>query len=179
MKRKIILNLALSLDGYICDEEGGFDWIKGQGDSTLDTPKQFNFETFTESLDVLVMGKRGYDDAPEGSLDVYADKTIYVVTSSQATPPHANVQFIQGDVVNQITALTKKAGKDIWIYGGAQVADLFIKADVIDEYIIGIVPCLLGRGRRLFLEHNPTLELTLKDYTVGDGVVILTYTKRG
>ncbi len=178
MERKIILNLAMSVDGYICDEEGGFDWIKGHDDSTLNTKKQFDFGVFADSLDVLVMGKRGYDDAPEGSLDAYDDKTIYVVTNSEKTPTKPNVKFIKGDVVSEILKLKQEPGKDIWIYGGAVVADLFIKADVIDEYIFGMIPCVLGRGRRLFLENNPMLELTLVDCTISDGIIISTYTRR-
>lgn len=37
MSGKIILNLAISLDGYIADENGGYDWIIGDGNSTLNT----------------------------------------------------------------------------------------------------------------------------------------------
>lgn len=42
MKRKIILNLAISLDGYIASKDGGFDWILGYGDDTLNTKNKFN-----------------------------------------------------------------------------------------------------------------------------------------
>ncbi len=44
LMRKIILNLAMSVDGYIADEKGGFDWILGQGDKSADSKEQFDFQ---------------------------------------------------------------------------------------------------------------------------------------
>lgn len=178
MERKIILNLAVSLDGYICDEKGGFDWIVGQGDNTLDTEKQIDFFEFINTCDVVIMGKKGYDDAPENSLDIYKDKKIYVVTNSTETPKEDNVEFINGDVVGKILGERESDGKNIFIYGGAQIADLFIKKNVIDEYIIGIIPCILGSGRKLFLENNPMIALDLKEYSFLDGITMLRYSKR-
>lgn len=46
MARDIILNLAISLDGFICDEDGGFAWISGQGDVRADTADHFDFDGF-------------------------------------------------------------------------------------------------------------------------------------
>lgn len=44
MKRKIIINLAISLDGFIADVDSGFDWIKGDGDSSHDTKKNLIYQ---------------------------------------------------------------------------------------------------------------------------------------
>ena len=52
------------------------------------------------------------------------------------------------------------------------------KAKIIDKYIIGIIPIILGKGRRLFLENNPKLKLHLNKYTIQEGITILEYTKR-
>ena len=57
MKRKIILNLAMSIDGYIANEDGGFDWIVGDGDESLDTQNKWNYEKFLEGIDTVVMGR--------------------------------------------------------------------------------------------------------------------------
>lgn len=88
------------------------------------------------------------------------------------------MEIINGDIVEKILKLKKEEGKNIWIFGGAILADTFIKADVIDEYIIGIIPCILGKGRKLFLENNPTINLHLKNYSFSDGIGVLTYAKR-
>ena len=61
MDGKIILNLAISLDGYISDENGGYDWIVGDGNSELNTENKSDFAKFLEGIDVVVMGRNCYD----------------------------------------------------------------------------------------------------------------------
>lgn len=178
MNRKIVLNLAISLDGYICDVDGGFDWIHGQGDNTLDTPNQIDFFEFVNTCDVVVMGAKAYNDAPPNSLDLYNDKKIFVVTKSNEKPLTPNVEFIQGEVVDIILKEREKPGKNIFIYGGGVVVNQFLERDVIDEYIIGIIPVILGKGRKLFFENNPMIPLHLKTYSVSDGIVLMHYLKR-
>ena len=177
-KRRIILNLAMSLDGYIADTEGGFAWIVGDGDRSADSKDQFDFPGFLANVDTLVMGRKAYDDAPSESLDGYKDKTIYVATSEPLERSSNNVLAISGDVVKQIQEVREKEGTDIWIYGGSELADQFIKADIIDEYIVGIIPIILGKGIPLFLADNPTLKLHLTDCTSQEGIVIVRYDKR-
>jgi len=178
MKRKIILNLVISLDGYIADEDGGFDWIKGDGDKTLNTKKQFDFENFTNSIDIIVMGRKAYEDCPSETLESFKDKKIYVATHKDLENKSENVEVISGNIVQKITDLVNEDGKDIWLFGGAGLTDSFIKADVIDGYIIGVIPTILGSGRSLFLKDNPTLKLHLEEYTSKEGIVILKYSKR-
>lgn len=175
--RKIILNLAISLDGYIADDNGGFNWIVGEGEGSLNTEAKFDFPKFIESVDTIVMGSKAYEDAPAGTLSPYDEKKLIVATSRKldVTP---NVELVNGDVCARVLELREEDGKDIWLYGGGVVIDAFIKADVIDEYIIGIIPTVLGSGRKLFLEDNPTIKLHLKESIVDSGIVLLTYSKR-
>jgi dihydrofolate reductase len=176
-KRKIILNLAVSLDGYISDKDGGFAWIHGDGDKSHDTKKQFSFPEFVESVDVIVMGKNAYLDCPPETQEGFKSKKIYVATSHKLESKDANVESINGDICNQILELQKKEGKNIWLFGGAGLTDPFIKADIIDEYIIGIIPIILGKGRKLFLENNPRIKLKLEENTVQEGVIVMRYRK--
>lgn len=177
-QRKIILNLAISLDGYICDKDGGIDWIVGDGDKSGDTEKQFDFAAFIDSVDTVVMGKNGYLDAPKGSLEQYHSHKVFVASNENIENLADNTELIKGELVSHIKSLQEQEGKDIWIYGGAGLADSFIKADVIDEYIVGIIPTILGGGRKLFLDNNPTIKLHLGETTVQEGIVIMRYTKR-
>lgn len=48
--RKIILNLAKSLDGYICDVDGGYAWLKLHGDHTLNTHDHFDVDAEANRL---------------------------------------------------------------------------------------------------------------------------------
>ena len=177
-KRKLILNLAISLDGFIAREDGSFDWIVGDGGGDQLTEATFEFNDFLESIDTVVMGKEAYLDSPEEGMKMFQSKKIYVATHQELTSEHENVEFISGDICSQVTEMLTEKGKDIWLYGGAGVADQFIKADMIDDYIIGIIPVILGSGRPLFLKDNPTLELQLEECTAADGIVIMRYSKR-
>ena len=58
------------------------------------------------------------------------------------------------------------------------VLDSFVKASVIDEYVIGIIPTILGKGINLFYDNNPKIDLKLEYYAVEDGIVIMKYSKR-
>jgi dihydrofolate reductase len=177
-KRKLILNLAVSLDGYIADMDGGFAWIKGDDDKSNDTKKAFDFEEFSNGIDTLVMGRKAYEDCPKETLGMFKDKKIYVATSKKLESEFKNIEFIHEGIYDKVLDLRDKEGKDVWIWGGAGLADSFIKGDVIDEYVIGIIPIILGSGRPLFLEENPTIELHMDECTSQEGVVILRYSKR-
>lgn len=174
MERKIILNLAISLDGYIASEDGGFDWIVGDGHGIADTEEKHDFQKFVDEIDVVIMGRQCYE---QGMHKDYAEKTVYVATS-QNLEDHDNVRFMNGDIVSVILEEKKKEGKNIFLFGGGVVIDPFIKADVIDEYIIGIIPTILGKGRKLFLENNPKIDLKLTHKLVNDGIVLMKYEKR-
>lgn len=174
MSRKIILNLAVSLDGYIASEDGGYDWIVGDGDHTLDTDNKFDFGVFLEGIDTVVMGKNCYD---QNFHQDFKDKKVYVATSKELQD-EANIRFISGDICKVIEEEKAKEGKDIFLFGGGILVDYFIKEDAIDEYIIGIVPTILGKGRPLFLGGNQAIKLQLKEYSVSEGITIFKYIKR-
>ena len=173
MNGKIILNLAISLDGYIADENGGFDWIVGDGNTTLNTDDKWDYGKFLEDIDVIVMGKNCYD---QGFHKDFKGKDVYIASTKELNN-YENYYFINGNIVNSISAL-KNQGKNIFLFGGGGVIDHFVKADVIDEYVIGIIPTILGKGRKLFLEDNPRIDLTLKYYSIEDGVIVMKYSKR-
>ncbi len=173
MDGKIILNLAISLDGYIADENGGYEWIVGDGNSTLNTKDKHEFDKFLETIDVVVMGKNCYNQ------DFHKDfknKDVYIATS-QEIEDYDNYKFICGDICKTISELKGK-GKNIFLFGGGIMIDSFLKEDIIDEYIIGIIPTILGKGRKLFLENNPKIDLSLNAYYVEEGIIIMKYSKR-
>lgn len=175
--RKIILNLAISLDGYICDEEGGFDWIVGHGSEGESGVEAYDFDTFLSNVDTLVMGAEAYKDVVLSGLTTFDDKSILVATHQDLTMK-ANSKIISGDIGQQVQNLKKEEGKNIWLFGGAGSTDPFIRQDIVDEYVIAIIPTILGKGRRLFKGDYPNINLHLDEYVVKDGIAVLTYSKR-
>jgi dihydrofolate reductase len=171
MKQKIILNLAMSLDGFIADLDGKFDWIVGDGSKALDTAKQFTFEHFLDGIDTIVMGRRAYEACDP---DMFKNQQLIVATSGEHSDGE-KIHFISEDPVAHVRA---SLGKRVWVFGGGILADAFIKADVIDEYIIGIIPVILGSGIPLFLGEHDSRRLTLKAYYMQEGIAILQYMRR-
>ena len=172
--RKIIMNLAMSLDGFIANEDGSFDWIKGYEDSSLNTDNPYNYEMLLEDIDIVVMGKRCCEQ--DMHLE-FADKTVYVATHSSISD-YDNLKFCSSEIVEVIKEEQQKQGKDIMLFGGGQLINAFLKADCIDEYIIGLIPVILGKGRPLFYGGHLPIELKLEEYMIDNGIVILRYVNR-
>lgn len=176
MDGKITLHLAISIDGFIADNDGGFDWIHGQGDDVLDTEQDYPFSDFLRDTQVVVMGNHSYQQGFLNANAEYEGKKIYVATSA-AQKDKDNIHFIAGNIVDVIVK-ERDAGKNIFLFGGGITIDPFIKANAIDNYIIGIIPMILGEGRPLFLGGNPAIPLHLDKYSVRDGIPVLHYSKR-
>lgn len=175
-KRKAVLYIAQSLDGYIARANGDIDWLEGDGS---EPESDFGYAEFYNNIDTVIIGRNTYEQitndlSPEEW--PYAGKKTFVV-STQDLAHDENVEFIKGDVVNFINELKKKDGKDIWIVGGAILIDALIKENIIDEYIIAMIPTLLGDGIKLFNEDNPEIRLKFKESTVYNGAVVIHYSK--
>jgi len=173
MSGKVILNLAISLDGYIADENGGYDWIIGHGNHRLDTENQYPFSDFKDSIDIVVMGHTCY---LQGFASDYTKKKVYVASNSMQEDTE-NIEFIRGDIID-IIIKERDDGKTIYLFGGGILIDPFIKANIVDEYMISIIPTILGKGIPLFLGNNPTIALLLNKYSIEDGIIHLFYSKK-
>jgi dihydrofolate reductase len=174
MARRLVMSLAMSLDGYIADEDGGYGWIKGDGSHALDTPNKWDYAEFLRGIDAVVMGRACYD---QGMSEDFRDKTVFVATH-RPPPDEGNVRFIGGDVCATIREELKKPGKDIFLFGGGKLADSFLKEDMVDEYILGIVPVILGKGRPLFYGGGAPIPLRLTECMLEEGIAILRYVRR-
>lgn len=178
MKRgKLILYIAVSLDGYISRENGAIDWLQGHGE--IEHP-DFGYEQFLATIDTVVMGWSTYHQVvTELSPDawVYPNQEALIVTRKTPTLPDGqNVIHPQ----NQLAAVEAQlaAGKNVWLIGGAQTAHEFIAHNLVDEYVITIMPILLGSGIRLFNQSPTEIPLRLIEQRVIDGMVMLTYHRR-
>ena len=177
MKRDIVLYIGVSLDGYIARENGDVDWLGGHGEGT---EADNGYDEFYETIDTVVMGKTTYNQIiNELSKDVwvYKGKKCYVATSEKCDK-NENVEFISGDIAKFVTDLKGQEGKDIWLVGGSKLVDDFIKNNLIDKYVISIIPRILGSGIPLFLDKNPEIRLKLISTKTVDGIVELTYIRK-
>ena len=172
-KGKVILNLAMSLDGFIADENGGYNWIKGQGDNSLDHGPKYDHQLFLKDIDIIVMGRKSFN---EEILKEYGNKEIYVASSKEGKK-YPQVTWFRKNIVEAVVK-ARSAGKNIYLFGGGLLVDNFLKAQIIDEYIIGLIPMILGQGRPLFSGGFLPVPLKLDEFQLEDGIMILRYSKR-
>ncbi len=171
MSRKIVLYIAMSLDGYIAGEYGELDFLNDF--SEVD----FGYDTFDARIDTVVMGSHTYlQVVNELSPDMwaYAGKSTLVATS-QDLPDDENVEFVKNGIVERVLREKQKPGKDIWLVGGGVLASEFIEKNLVDEYIITVMPVILGGGISLFLGGHESLNLNLTKTKKSGNVVELTY----
>lgn len=164
--RKVILYIATSLDGYIAkpnDDLSFLSIVEQEGED-------YGYAEFIESVDTVILGRKTYDwilaKVPEF---VHADKTTYVITR-QERPDREKIRFYRGNIRELITKLKKESGKDIFIDGGAEIVNILLTENLIDEFIISVIPILVGNGIKLFQDGRPELKLHLlstKQYEMG------------
>ena len=175
--RKVALFIAMSLDGYIADVNGGVAWLNGQGDDeeNIDT-----YSEFAERIDTVLMGWNTYHQvATELSPNewVYSDFTAFVFTHRECVSSE-KIHFTDEDPVALLKRLKETVGKDIWICGGANLIQQLIDEDVIDEYDISVIPTLLGKGIRLFGDGKKEIPLKLCRTRAYNGITELVYVHR-
>lgn len=175
--RKVVLWIAMSLDGYIADQRGGVDWLNGQDGAGEDMDA---YSAFIREVDTVIMGWNTYHQivtelSPEEW--AYAGQTSYVVT--HRAPPAADKIIFTGEgPCGLVSRLKREQGKKIWVCGGASIAQQLMEADLIDEYTISVIPTILGAGIRLFGTIPGEIDLQLIQTRTYHGITELQYIRR-
>ena len=169
---KIILNMSLSVDGFIATENG-------DGAVALENIQQDPlFKNFYDSVDSIVMGRRTYDYLKQANPKILAEKHVFVITH-YLRQQEDNIVFIHENIMDTIKTLKQSAKNDIWVIGGAQIANVLLKEGLIDEMTLTTVPVILGKGIRLFSDDNDEKNIQLKQSRTFGQCVQNTYVVNG
>lgn len=174
MVRKVVLYIAMSLDGFIAapNEDLSFlNLVSKEGED-------YGYYDFIKNIDTVIIGRKTYDWVMK-QVDVFphVDKDTYIITRTKKQDKD-RIRFFNGDVKNLITQLKTVEGKNIFCDGGAEIVNLLLKDKLIDEFIISIIPVLLGKGTRLFNNNNEFSRLKLVSAKSFDtGLTQLHYTR--
>ena len=156
---KLILFIAMSLDGYIAGKNDELEWLDMADKEGLD----YGYYAMTQRTGSYITGRRTYEVVLKltgGKFPPAENKKTFILTHEDKAPEN-NVTFYNGDIGELISNLKAESGKDIYCDGGGIAVREFMKRDLIDEYIISILPISLGDGIRLFMGGTPTLKLKL------------------
>lgn len=172
--RKVVLGLAVSLDGFIEGPNGEYDWCF--------TDQDYGMSEFMKRVDTIFYGRKSYEmmlkAAPEIQTDTpwsWDDKQSYVFSNTLKQAPEG-AEMITGDILKQVSEIKKSKGKDIWLFGGASLMHSLLALGLVDEIGIAVHPILLGKGKKLFSELDQRIKLKLVDSkSYNTGLVYLTY----
>lgn len=169
LMRKIILNLAITLDGFIAGPNGEYDWCFTDAD--------YGMADFLDSVDTTLIGGKSYRLLQQYG-PPYPEFTNYVFTRTEKDNPYLNVKLVSEDIPTFAKRLKKEKGKNIWLFGGAEIAQSLLEADLIDELMLSVHPILLGNGLPLFRKTNDRKEfILLQSIPYPTGLVQLIYKK--
>ncbi len=180
---KLIYSAIASLDGYVADDEGNFDW------AAPDEEVHAFVNDLERTVGTYLYGRRIYDvmvywetahtlaDQPaviRHSAEIWqaADKIVYSRTLEKVSSARTRIERDFGpEAVRQLKA---RAGRDISV-GGPDLAGQAIEAGLVDELHLFVVPAVVGGGNR-WLSDNVRLKLELLDERrFGNGTVHLHY----
>ena len=179
-KRKVILDLAVTLDGFIEGPNGEIDWCVMDGES--------NFIDFLKEIDAIFYGRISYDlwgnYEPDDEASIMTkqicneinSKKKYVFSRTKTKDNKGNASFITENVTDWVRRMKATPGKDIWLYGGAKLITTFINEGLVDVLRLAVHPIILGAGKPLF--HNITKKVPLhldQILTSQSGVILMKY----
>ena len=169
--RRVILNLAVSLDGFIEGPNGEYDWCF--------TDQDYGMTEFLAGIDTLFLGRKSFEFMHQQGSAFFSDKSWYVFSKTM-TNVSSQVNLIQDDFEQAVIKIKNLSGSNIWLFGGASLATSFLNAGLVDELLLSIHPIVLGSGKPLFQHLNGRMSFDLVDTkSYSSGLVQLHYCKLG
>ena len=175
MNRKVILYIAMSLDGYIAKPDGDISFLSAVEKDGED----YGYFKFLETVDTVILGRKTYDKVILMGYELpYGERNVFVLTRNPK-PETTKITFYSGSLSELISNLKSKEGLNIYCDGGAETVYQFMLNDLFDELIISIIPVLLGNGIPLFYGGFPEKELKLINSNAFEkGLVQLQYIRK-
>jgi dihydrofolate reductase len=180
----LIYSAICSLDGYVADAEGKFDWSRPDAEvHTFVNDRERPIGTYIYGRKMYDVMKVWQDDewlraAPEAELHDYAAiwraAEKVVVSSTLTEPATPRTRILSSFDADALRALVADAGTDVSI-GGATIAGAALRAGLVDEVSLFLSPVTVGGGLRA-LPDDLRVDLSLLDERrFGNGVVYARY----
>ena len=179
MSRLVMWNL-ITLDGMF---EGTAPWdLRSHEYAWGDELHRFSMEQAAE-VGALVFGRRTYEGmaahwtAATGDIaDFMNSVPKYVFSRTLDRAEWANTTLVKEDAGAAVARLKEREGKDLFVFGSADLSDTLIRHGLFDEYRIGMVPMILGTGNPLFKPATELLKLDLRETRpLGERCLLLRY----
>jgi dihydrofolate reductase len=161
--------VAVSLDGLIEGPNGEYDWCF--------TDQDYGLTDFFNSIDTIFMGRKSYEVAQSnGGMSMWKGAKTYVFSNTIEKSPSEGVEIVRS--MNDVAGILQGPGKNIWLFGGAELTTAFLNARLVDEMWLSVHPMVLGNGKPLFKNIDTRKHFRLIDTLVYDsGLITLKYSQ--
>lgn len=162
MKPQVSVFICTSLDGFIARRDGTLDWLD-KANALAPKGEDCGFRAFMDSIDVLVMGRKTFEQVLTFGEWPYGGTRVIVMSSGNPEIPahlQKTVSASSETPTQLIERLSEEGAKHLYIDGGLTI-QAFLKAGLVDEMTITIAPVALGEGKPLFGALEKDIELTL------------------
>jgi dihydrofolate reductase len=179
-RRKIIVSIAASADGYIARPDGDVGWLNRRPRKS-----DYGMGAFYRTIDTILLGRKTYDWAmayfrkigkKTGMFDAKVQHIVFTRKPPRRAPPPPGVRFVSEPVKPFAKRLRTTPGKHVWMMGGGKLIASFLDAGEIDELVIHVIPVFIGEGIPLVAPRRRDVPLKLRSSRkYPDGVVQLRY----
>ena len=157
----VTLHVVSSLDGFVAKKDNSISWMDSSGEPYDKGVSEDSGAEVFNSIDCYVLGSRTYEHALQLGWP-YGETPTLVITSRELPSSRKSVQFYSGDLKKLVQEILAPRYSNIWLVGGAELCQSFLKLDLVDEIRLMIAPILLGQGLSLFGNDGPEQRWNLK-----------------
>jgi dihydrofolate reductase len=184
-KRKLILSMQITLDGYVAGPNDEADWLISDDQEWEDLFNELS------NVDTYLLGRKMYPlyskywqsvlqqtDSPPNELKFakLADQTHHIVFTKGDFHPDWHNTTVAHDVTSEVNRLKKEEGKNILAWGGANFASSLIELDLVDEIRLAWNPTILSSGKALFDNLRQRKKFTvINAKTFDSGLTVVRY----
>ncbi|WP_436717191.1 dihydrofolate reductase family protein [Roseiconus lacunae] len=173
--------IATSLDGFIARPDGNLDWLD-EANAIVSSGEDCGYGDFMKTIDVLVMGRNTYEKVRTLGPWPYGRKRVIVLSRHSITFPDDMPSCVTHSAESPDELhrrLSDEGVNKLYVDGGVTI-QRFLRAGLIDQLVITVIPVLLGTGISLFGEFQRDIRLTHESTCTFDGgLVQLTYGVNG
>jgi dihydrofolate reductase len=182
--RRVIVQELVSVDGFVAGPSGELDFFEAVSDySEVD---QDNL-SILDQVDTILLGSKTYrmfvEYWPTAEDELMADvvnstpKIMFSSTLERAPWGRFEpARVLKGGAVEHVQRLRREPGRGLMVWGSISLAQSLLKAGLVDEIQLRVIPTMVGHGRTLLAEDTGRQDLTLleaKPYA--SGIVSLSY----